>query len=98
MAVRAIHRQRSRRHTTLRGAAVRAQRRQLPFRDDAQTHGTYRTILSQYVLVASSIGLLVLFLRRRGSTRTAAGTKLAFVLFLLFGIYAALPPSAYPRV
>jgi hypothetical protein len=50
-------------------------------------------MLIQYVLVASSIGLLVLFLRRRGSTRTAAGTKLAFVLFVLFGIYAALRPS-----
>jgi small membrane protein len=50
-------------------------------------------MLIQYVLVASSIGLLVLFLRKRGSARTAAGTKLAFVLFLVFGIYAALRPG-----
>ncbi|HEV8563221.1 MAG TPA: DUF2304 domain-containing protein [Actinophytocola sp.] len=50
-------------------------------------------MLIQYVLVAASIGLLVLFLRRRGSARTAAGTKLAFVLFVLFGAYAALRPG-----
>jgi hypothetical protein len=50
-------------------------------------------MLIQYALVASSIGLLVLFLRRRGSTRTAAGTKLAFVLFVVFGIYAVLRPN-----
>jgi small membrane protein len=50
-------------------------------------------MLIQYILVGSSIGLLILFLRKRGSARTAAGTKLAFVLFVLFGIYAALRPG-----
>jgi small membrane protein len=50
-------------------------------------------MLIQILLVLSSIGLLVLFLRGRGSARTAAGTKMAFVLFVLFGIYAALRPS-----
>jgi hypothetical protein len=50
-------------------------------------------MLIQFVLVASSVGLLVLFLRKRGTARTAAGTKLAFVLFVVFGIYAALRPS-----
>jgi hypothetical protein len=50
-------------------------------------------MLIQYVLVAASILLLVLFLRRRGTARTAAGTKLAFVFFVLFGIFAALRPN-----
>lgn len=49
-------------------------------------------MLIQYVLVASSVGLLILFLRRRGTARTAAGTKLAFLLFVIFGIYAAVRP------
>jgi hypothetical protein len=50
-------------------------------------------MLIQYVLVASCISLLILFLRKRGSVRTAAGTKLAFVLFVIFGIYAVLRPE-----
>jgi hypothetical protein len=55
-------------------------------------------MLIQYVLVAASILLLVLFLRRRGSAKTAAGTKVAFVLFVLFGIYAALRPMDVQRL
>ena len=55
-------------------------------------------MLIQYLLVAASVGLLVLFLRRRGSARTAAGTKLAFVLFVIFGIYAALRPGDVQRL
>jgi hypothetical protein len=50
-------------------------------------------MLIQVLLVGSSIVLLVLFIRKRGSTRTAASTKLAFVLFVMFGIYAALRPG-----
>jgi hypothetical protein len=50
-------------------------------------------MLIQVLLVGSSIALLVLFLRKRGSAKTAAGTKLAFVLFVMFGIYAALRPG-----
>ncbi len=50
-------------------------------------------MLIQYVLVGSSIGLLLLFLRKRGTARTAAGTKIAFMLFVIFGIYAALRPG-----
>lgn len=49
-------------------------------------------MLIQYVLVASSLGVLVLVLRRRSSARTAAGTKLAFLFFVGFGIYAVLRP------
>lgn len=50
-------------------------------------------MLIQVILVAIAVVLLVLFLRGRGSARTAAGTKLAFVMFVLFGIYAALRPE-----
>lgn len=50
-------------------------------------------MLIQYLLVAASIGLLLLFLRKRGTARAAAGTKIAFVLFVMFGIYAALRPG-----
>lgn len=50
-------------------------------------------MLIQVLLVGSSVALLLLFLRKRGSAKTAASTKLAFVLFILFGIYAALRPG-----
>jgi small membrane protein len=50
-------------------------------------------LLIQYLLVAFSVALLVLFLRKRGSAKTAAGTKIAFILFVIFGIYAALRPG-----
>lgn len=52
----------------------------------------------QYVLVGVSVALLVLFLRRRGTARTAAGVKIAFVLFVMFGIYAALRPDDVSRL
>ncbi|QFZ23949.1 DUF2304 domain-containing protein [Saccharothrix syringae] len=50
-------------------------------------------MLIQYVLVLFSIALLVLFLRKRGTTKSAAGVKLAFLLFVAFGIYAVLRPG-----
>lgn len=55
-------------------------------------------MLIQYVLVAAAFGLLVLFLRKRGTARTAAGTKLAFLLFVIFGIYAAIRPGDVQRL
>ncbi|MGQ0840539.1 DUF2304 domain-containing protein [Actinokineospora sp.] len=50
-------------------------------------------MLIQYVLLVASVLLLTLFLRKRGSAQTAAGTKLAFVVFVLFGAYAVLRPG-----
>ncbi|HEU5473348.1 MAG TPA: DUF2304 domain-containing protein [Actinophytocola sp.] len=50
-------------------------------------------MLIQYLLIASSIGLLFLFRRRRGSAHTAAGTKIGFVSFVIFGMYAVLRPG-----
>lgn len=50
-------------------------------------------MLIQYLLIASSIGLLVLFLRKRSTAQAAAGTKLGFVSFVVFSIYAVLKPE-----
>ncbi|HET9138838.1 DUF2304 domain-containing protein [Actinophytocola sp.] len=50
-------------------------------------------MLIQYLLIASSISFLVLFLRKRGTAHTAAGTKLGFVSFAIFSIYAVLRPE-----
>lgn len=47
----------------------------------------------QYILVLLVGGLLVLFLRKRGNAKSAASVKLAFILFVVFGIYSVLRPS-----
>ncbi|HEY8372972.1 MAG TPA: DUF2304 domain-containing protein [Pseudonocardiaceae bacterium] len=50
-------------------------------------------MLIQILLIAAVLALLVFFLRHRGTARTAAGVKIGFVLFLLFGVYAVLRPD-----
>ena len=50
-------------------------------------------MLIQYILVVFSFGVLLLFLRKRGTTKSAASVKLAFMLFVVFGIYAVLRPG-----
>lgn len=50
-------------------------------------------MLIQYVLVVGAVGLLVLFLRKRGTAKSAAGVKMAFLLFVVFGVYAVLRPQ-----
>ncbi len=50
-------------------------------------------MLIQYLLVLFSIAVLLLFLRKRGTTKSAASVKLAFLLFVVFGIYAVLRPG-----
>lgn len=47
----------------------------------------------QYLLVAGSIALAVLLLRHHGTIYTSATSKIAFMLFLLFGMVAALWPQ-----
>jgi len=47
----------------------------------------------QYILVLGVAALLVLFLRKRGNAKSAAGVKIAFILFVIFGVYAVLRPS-----
>lgn len=49
-------------------------------------------MLIQYILVVAAIGLLILFLRKRGTSRAAAGVKMAFAVFVAFGIYAVVRP------
>ena len=50
-------------------------------------------MLIQYLLVLFSIAVLLLFLRKRGTTKSAASVKLAFLLFVVFGIYAVIRPG-----
>ncbi|KOX32568.1 membrane protein [Saccharothrix sp. NRRL B-16348] len=50
-------------------------------------------MLIQYILVVFSFAVLLLFLRKRGTTKSAASVKLAFMLFVVFGIYAVLRPG-----
>ncbi|WP_201438100.1 DUF2304 domain-containing protein [Saccharothrix sp. 6-C] len=50
-------------------------------------------MLIQYILVLFSFAVLLLFLRKRGTTKSAASVKLAFMLFVVFGIYAVLRPG-----
>ncbi|KOV79593.1 DUF2304 domain-containing protein [Nocardia sp. NRRL S-836] len=47
----------------------------------------------QYILVLLVAGLLILFVRKRGNAKSAASVKLAFILFVIFGIYAVLRPG-----
>ena len=47
----------------------------------------------QYILVLLVAGLLVLFLRKRGNAKSAASVKLAFILFVIFGVYSVVRPS-----
>lgn len=48
----------------------------------------------QFLLIAAVLLLLVFFLRNHGTSRTRAGAKIGFVLFLVFGIVAVLYPDA----
>jgi hypothetical protein len=50
-------------------------------------------MLIQYILVLFSVALLLVFLRKRGTTKSAAGVKIAFMLFVLFGVYAVVRPE-----
>jgi hypothetical protein len=51
-------------------------------------------MLIQFLLLAAVLLLLVFFLRNHGTSRTRAGAKIAFVLFLVFGVVAVLYPDA----
>jgi hypothetical protein len=47
----------------------------------------------QYILVVLVAGLLVLFVRKRGTSKSAASVKVAFILFVIFGVYAVVRPG-----
>ncbi|GGS17957.1 MULTISPECIES: DUF2304 domain-containing protein [Actinokineospora] len=51
-------------------------------------------MLIQILLILAVVGLLVSFLRHHGKSRTAAGVKIGFALFMVFGVIAVLVPSA----
>lgn len=50
-------------------------------------------LLIQILLVVAVFVLLIFFLRHHGTTRSAAGFKVGFVLFLAFGVLAVLFPQ-----
>lgn len=50
-------------------------------------------MLIQYLLILAVCGFFAYFLRHHGTTRVTAGTKLCFVGFLGFTIYAVLRPD-----
>jgi hypothetical protein len=49
-------------------------------------------MLIQYALIVAVVLLLVYFLRNHGSSRTAAGVKIGFALFLLLAVVAVASP------
>jgi hypothetical protein len=50
-------------------------------------------MLIQYLLILAVVLLLTFFLRHHGTTRAAAGVKIGFALFLVFGVFAVLFPD-----
>lgn len=50
-------------------------------------------MLIQILLIASVLVLLILFLRHHGKSKTAAGVKIGFSVFMVFGILAVLLPG-----
>ena len=52
----------------------------------------------QYLLVVSVIGAMLLFLRHHGTTRGRASNRIAFVLFIVFGIFAVVDPNAVTQI
>jgi len=55
-------------------------------------------VLIQVVLLASTAGFLVLFVRARHGVRMQAGKRLAFFGFLVLNVYAVLRPGDVTRV
>ncbi|HUQ55540.1 DUF2304 domain-containing protein [Lentzea sp.] len=50
-------------------------------------------MLIQFLLIVAVVVLLVLFLRHHGTTKTAAGVKIGFVLFMILGAVAVIRPQ-----
>lgn len=55
-------------------------------------------MLIQFLLIIAVVLLLVLFLRHHGTTKTAAGVKIGFVLFMILGAVAVVRPQEVSRV
>lgn len=50
-------------------------------------------MLIQFLLIGTVVVLLVFFLRHHGTTKTAAGVKIGFALFLVLAVVAVLRPA-----
>jgi hypothetical protein len=50
-------------------------------------------IVIQALLILAVLIILLFFLRHHGTSRAAAGFKIGFVVFLVFGVVAVLYPS-----
>ena len=50
-------------------------------------------IIIQILLIVAVILLLLFFLRHHGTSKTAAGVKIGFSLFMVFGVLAVLFPN-----
>ncbi len=51
----------------------------------------------QILLVLAVVVIFIFFLRHHGTTRTAAGFKVGFVIFVAFGLTAVLWPSGVSK-
>lgn len=51
-------------------------------------------MIIQYLLIVAVILAMLLFLRQHGTTRGRASNRIAFVLFIAFGIFAVVDPNA----
>ncbi|GAB2999214.1 DUF2304 family protein [Saccharothrix stipae] len=55
-------------------------------------------MLIQFLLIAAVIVLLVFFLKNHGTTKTAAGVKIGFLLFLVLAVVAVVRPVEVSKV
>jgi len=55
-------------------------------------------MLIQILLIAAVLLLLLLFLRHHGKSKTAAGVKLGFAVFMVFGVLAVLLPNEVSKI
>jgi hypothetical protein len=55
-------------------------------------------MLIKYLLILAVLVLLVFFLRHHGTSRSGATVKLAFALFVVFGIVAVIAPNQVSRL
>jgi hypothetical protein len=55
-------------------------------------------MLIQILLIAAVLLLLLAFLRHHGKSHTAAGVKLGFAVFMVFGVLAVLLPDQVSKV
>jgi hypothetical protein len=55
-------------------------------------------MLIQFLLIVAVVLLLLLFLRHHGTTKSAAGVKIGFVLFMILAAVAVVRPQEVSRL